>query len=198
MAETFDMSGALRFDLARGQVTMGGVAARVVVPVEALALLCRELPSDQLLNFGHSLGMEVGRRVSERLGTDLEAVSSEQMVDQLGGELALMGLGSLKVEFWGQAMVLGVQDSPLVFGDGNKPVDSGDRLLAAVLESALVRVTSRAVKVVPLARLDNLARLLVCNAGVKSNVEAWLNEGCHYGEALARLNETRLSSGGAS
>src|SRR5688572_30225756 len=121
MAESFDMSGALRFDLARGRVTVAGIAARVVLPVEALSLLCRELSETQLASFGHGVGNEVGRRVAERLAPSMLSVSTEQMVDHLGGELALMGLGSLAAEFWGRALVLCVVDSPLVFGDGAQP-----------------------------------------------------------------------------
>jgi hypothetical protein len=189
MAESFDTSGALRFDLARGRVTVAGIAARVVLPVEAISLLCRELPEAQLLSFGHGVGNEIGRRVVERLAPSMTNVSPEQMVDRLGGELALMGLGSLTFEFWGRAMVLAVVDSPLVFGDGGRPADGGDRLLSAVLEAALVRATGRQARVVPLSRLDNTARFVVCNDNAKRHVLEWLGEGCHYGEALARLND---------
>lgn len=183
------MSGALRFDLSRGRVTVAGIAARVVLPVEALSLLCRELPEAQLATFGHGIGNELGRRVAERLAPTLSSTSTEQMVDHLGGELALMGLGSLNVEFWGRAMVLAVVDSPLVFGDGGRPSDGGDRLLSSVLEGALVRATGRQVRVVALSRQDNTARFVVCNESAKRHVLEWLNEGCHYGEALARLND---------
>ncbi|HEX2732590.1 MAG TPA: hypothetical protein VHM70_13350 [Polyangiaceae bacterium] len=189
MAESFDMSGALRFDLARGRVTVAGIASRVVLPVEALSLLCREVEEPQLSSFGHGVGNEVGRRVAERLAGGMSNVSTEQMVEHLGGELALMGLGSLSVEFWGRALVLVVVDSPLVFGDGGQPSDGGDRLLSSILEAALVRATSRQLSVVPLTRSDNTVRFVVCNQAAKTHVMEWLNEGCHYGEALARLND---------
>jgi hypothetical protein len=165
------------------------VGARVVVPLEALSLLCRGLRAEELSNFGHAMGNEAGRRVAERLGRDLGPVTTQQMVEHLGGELALMGFGSLSIEIWGQAMVATVVDSPLVFGDGASP-DSGDRLLAAVLCGALLRATSRELAVVTLSRLDNTVRFVVCSRSAQSHVEAWLSDGSHYGEALARLNET--------
>lgn len=187
--ESFDMSGALRFDLVRGRVSLGGIGARVVLPLDALSVLFRSLTREQLVDFGYGLGNAVGRRLAERLSDGLGHLSSEQLVEHLGGELALMGLGSLTLEYWGQALVLTVVDSPLVFGDGGKP-DSGDVLLAAVFESALLRLTSREVQVVPLARLDATVRFVVCGRSARGHVESWLAEGCHYGEALARLNET--------
>ena len=189
MTEAFDMSGALRFDLARGRVSLGGVAARVVLPVEALSLLCRGLSDAQLSDFGHGVGNIVGQRVVERIGQNLSTLETPELVDHLGGELALMGLGSLTVEFWGRAMVISVVDSPFVFGDGNRP-DHGDVLLSSVLAGALLRITSRELAVVPLTRSDNAVRFVVCSPVAKEHIESWLSEGCHYGEALARLNES--------
>ncbi len=193
MPEPFDMSGALRFDLARGRVNLGGFGARVILPVEAISRLCRALDKEHMLDFGHSMGNEVGRRVAERLGPEMAMTTTEQLVEHLGGELALMGLGSLSLEFWGQAMVMSVVDSPFVFGDGSKP-DAGDQLLAAILQSALLRVTSRQLAVVALTRLDDTVRFVVCSTSARGHVESWLAEGCHYGEALARLNEAGARS----
>lgn len=193
MTQRFDMTGALRFDLARGRVNLGGVGARVVLPVEALSVLCRSLSEAELADFGHGLGNAVGKRVAERLGSHLNRVETEEMVDHLGGELALMGLGSLSVEYWGRAMVVSVVDSPFVFGDGRKP-DSGDELLASLIQGALLRVTSRELSVVPLSRLDDTVRFAVCGQRARELIESWLAEGCHYGEVLARLNESRASA----
>lgn len=192
MTQRFDMTGALRFDLTRGRVSLGGVGARVVLPVEVLSLLCRSLSDAELSDFGHGLGNAVGKRVVERLGSRLNRVETEEMVEHLGGELALMGLGSLSVEYWGRAMVVSIVDSPFVFGDGRKP-DSGDELLASLIHGALLRITSRELSVVPLSRVDDTARFAVCGQRAREHVEAWLAEGCHYGEVLARLNESGAS-----
>ncbi|MEN9581119.1 MAG: hypothetical protein RJA70_4128, partial [Pseudomonadota bacterium] len=108
MADSFNMSGALRFDLARGRVSTAGVSALVILPAEALLHLCQDLGAEARQSFGASIGTELGRRVAERLGTGIERCSTEELVEQLGGELALMGLGSLGVEYWGQALVFSV------------------------------------------------------------------------------------------
>jgi hypothetical protein len=63
-----------------------------------------------------------------------------------------------------------------------------------MLESALVRATGRQLRVVALSRLDNTARFVVCNDNAKRHVLEWLSEGCHYGEALARLNDAGARS----
>jgi hypothetical protein len=199
MPETFDMSGALRFDLERGRVTVGSDAPGVLLPVDALGAVCRHLDAGGVKDLGHGWGNELGRRVADRLSSDMPRVSTAQMVDHLGGELALAGLGSLSVEFWGHALILAVSDSPLRFGDrpaAGKP-DAGDRLLANILEGALIRTTGRAVRIATLARVDSIVRFVACSDAAREKIEALLAEGCHYGEALARLNEGAVAGGGS-
>ena len=198
MPETFDMSGALRFDLARGRVTVGSDASGVLLPVDALAAVCRHLDAEGLKDLGRGWGNELGRRVASRLSSSMANVTTAQMVDHLGGELALAGLGSLSVEFWGHALILAVSDSPLRFGDvGSAKPESGDRVLGAILEGALTRATGRDVRVATLTRIDAIVRYVACNEAAKEKIEALLAEGCHYGEALARLNEAAMTGGGS-
>lgn len=193
------MSGALRFDLARGRVTVGSGAPGVLLPADAIASVCRHLNADVLTDLGRGWGNELGRRVAERLSSDMPKLTTAEMVDHLGGELALAGLGSLSVEFWGHALILAVSESPLRTGDAasKRQVDSGDRLLAAILEGALIRATGRALRVATLARVDDIVRYVACNEDTKEKIEALIAEGCHYGEALARLNDGAVAGGGS-
>jgi len=192
MAEALNISGALRFDLARGRIVANNSEARVVLPVDALLGLCAELNRDALENLGASIGIEVGRRAASRLGHNLDRVSSEEVLEQMGAELALMGFGSLALEFWAAAMVLTVTESPLAVEGGTR-TNPGDALLAAVLRGALQRMFSRDLVVLCLSRSGNTARFAVCAPAAAPKLEAWLDDGCHYAEALARLNETRPS-----
>src|SRR5262245_38721231 len=110
----FDPSKAVTFDLSHGLVHLEGAPSRLLVPSDALVLLAKAAGPEAAAMFGRSLGEAMGRRVASRLAAT-EGVSStpvEVVVDHLGGELALAGLGSLGLERWGRALVLVVDQSP--------------------------------------------------------------------------------------
>lgn len=176
----FDPAHVLKFDLARGQVEVDGASARVVVPAEALVELCASAGPEALRDFGRKLGTEAGRRTQDALGQGIHNASLETLLEHLGGNLALMGFGSLGLERWGKALVFTVDGSP--FGA------RGDALLAAVIEGAVQRAAGRDVHVVPLVRDDDCVRLAVLNAGAADRVRGWLAEGTAWGEVLSRLH----------
>ena len=178
MAEPrFDPSNAVKFDLGRGQVDLDG-APRMLVPVDALLVLCKGAGPEALRDFGRTLGTEVGRRVRERIKVD--QASLESVVEHLGGDLALSGLGSLAIERWGRALVMTVSDSPLGA--------DGDGLIASVLEGALQRGMGRDARVVKLERKNGLVRLLVTAPKTAEKVQSMLASGVPWGDLLAKLH----------
>jgi hypothetical protein len=179
----FDPTHSLEFNLDRGSVKLSGSPERVLLPVDALAALVRGADPETRRDFARRLGTEAGRRVAERIdGT----ASIEAVAEHLGGEIALMGFGSLGFERWGGALVATVHGSPFR--------GEGDELLAGILEGALQRGFGRSASVVPLQRDDTLVRLLVLSQGGAERVRGWLGSGVSHGEILARLN----GAGGAS
>ena len=181
MAELgFDPSQSVKFDFARGAVEIDG-GAHLLIPTSALLALCRGAGVEAQRDFGRSLGTELGRRVMARIR--VKEASVEKIVEHLGGDLALVGLGSLGAERWGQALVLTMTKSPLD--------REGDALVAAVLEGALQRAMARDATAVPLAREDGHARYLVISASAAGKVRAWLGEGVPWGDVLARLHEVK-------
>lgn len=181
MSEPFNPTHAVRFELGRGRVSLDGTEARVLVPAAALGKLCASAGAEAVTDFGRNLGTEIGRRVHSRL--DGSAPSVPALVEHLGGDLALAGLGSLTVEIWGRALVFVVVDSPL----GGQ----GDLLLASVLEGALQRALGRDTSLVELERADGRVRFAVLNPKTADGVRKWLGEGVSWGDALARLNGTK-------
>lgn len=180
MAHTrFDPSRAVKFDLGRGVVQLDGSDGRVLVPADTLLALCTSAGEEATRDFGRTLGSEIGRRAAGRLGSTAEA-GLEDVLEHLGGDLALGGFGSLGIERWGRALVMTVNDSPLGA--------AGDALLAAVLEGAIQRALGRDASVVPLAREGEWARLLVVGDKAAAKVRGWLAEGVAWGDALARLH----------
>lgn len=182
---SFDPTGTVTFDFRRGRVELSGATERVLIPADALSALLRSAGSEGVRDFGRQLGTEIGRRVGERLGDGGAEASVEAVVEHLGGDLALMGFGSLGAERWGRALVLVISDSP--FGA------QGDELLAAVIEGVVQRAFGRDASVVRLAREDRDVRLLVTGQSGAERVREWLGSGVAWGEALSRLQ-----AGGAS
>jgi len=176
MATRFNPSGSVSFDLVRGRVDCSG--DHVLVSADALVDLCRAAGDDAISDFGRRLGTAAGRRIADRLGDTTQA-SLEEVLEHLGGELALLGLGSLGLERWGRALVLTIDGGP--FGQ------QLDRLLGAVLEGALQRTFGRDCHAAKLMRDDRQVRFLIASAAGASKVNEWLGSGVSYGEALTRL-----------
>lgn len=178
----FDPTHSLEFNLDRGSVKLSGSLERVLLPADALAALLRGADAETRRDFARRLGTEAGRRVAERLDA---GANSEAVVEHLGGEVALMGLGALGVERWGRALVVTVTGSPLRA--------EGDELLAGLVEGALQRAFGRHTAVVALGRDDTLVRLLVVSSNAAERVRAWLAEGTSFGDVLGRLNGSASS-----
>jgi len=179
----FDPTHSLEFNLDRGSVKLSGSPERVLLPADAIAALLRGADAETRRDFARRLGTEAGRRVAERIdGT----AGIEAVAEHLGGEIALMGLGSLGFERWGGALVATVHGSPFRA--------EGDEVLAGVLEGALQRGFGRNAAVVPIQRDDTLVRLLVVSASGAERVRGWLGAGLAFSDVLARLSGAGASS----
>jgi hypothetical protein len=121
------------------------------------------------------------KTLAERLGREANQATVESLLEHLGGEIALTGLGNLGVERWGRALVMTFDGSPA--GSG------GDTLLAAVLEGAIQRVFGRDCSVVKLERDAETVRLLVASSKTASSVREALSKGASWGELLEKLHE---------
>jgi hypothetical protein len=151
----------------------------VLVPAEALALLCKDADPEAVQSFGRRLGVEVGRRAAEGLN-QISRASIEAVVERVGAELALMGLGSLAVERWGRALVCSVSAAPLGL--------EADALVGSVLEGVLEDAFGRAARAVPLGRVGEEARFLIINPNGAIQVDKWLAQGSSWGQVLERLH----------
>jgi len=176
---TFDPTRAVVFDLEQGQVSLGASGPVLVLAADALTHLCGQIDVASVRQFGAALGKQAGARIRARLGT-AAAVTLDVMVDQLGGELSLGGLGSLGIERWGQALVVHIAHSPL----GRAAYD----LMSAYMESALQAVVSRDVQAVVLERGTQSFRLLLCSKAASARVKGWIASGGSWGDALAALH----------
>jgi hypothetical protein len=186
----FDASKAVTFDLSRGQIQKED-ESRLLVSAKALVSLCQAAGPEATTAFGHAAGSAIGEAVAkrfERAGADTKGASIESVVDHLGGELAIAGFGALSIERWGRALVLLVDRGP----SGAE----GDKLLAALLASAVSKATKVEARCVRLARDGDRARFLIAGPKGAEKVRDWLMSGVSWGEALVRLHP-RTPSGDA-
>lgn len=179
---SFDPSRAVVFDLNRGQVMLNGGAAALLIPAEALVQLCAGLDAVAVRQFGALLGRHAGGRVRGRVSAAV-VPTLEAMVDHLGGEMSLAGLGSLVMERWGQALVARIECCPLA---------QPHELMSAYIEAAIEAAVGREVTAVALERGDRSIRLLLCSKAASTKVRAWLVGGMSWGDALAALHQGAL------
>jgi hypothetical protein len=176
---SFDPTMAVVFDLAQGQVNLADGGAMLMVPADALAQVCGSLEAGAVRRFGEVMGKQAGERVSTRLGVGA-IPTLEVMVNQLGGELSLAGLGALSIERWGDALVVQIEGCPLG--------SAAHSLMSAYVEGAVLGATGRAARAVPLERSSSSFRLLLCGDEAASRVQGWLAAGRTWGDALAALH----------
>lgn len=176
---SFDPTRAVVFDLERGHVSFEGGAPLLLLPAELVAAICGRLEPGVVRQLGVVLGRQAGNRVRARLGHAL-VPSLELMVEQLGGELSLSGLGAFAVERWGQALVVRVEGYPLAA--------QGQELMGGYIEGALLAAVEREVTALALERSERTLRLLLCSKAASLRVKSWLGAGSSWPDVLAALN----------
>lgn len=181
MIPRFDPTRAVVFDLVQGQLRDDEGVGRLNVPADALLRLCAAAGSEAARDFGRSLGTELGRRIVRRLGDAAQSASTEAWVEHLGGELALVGLGNMRFESWGKALVASIASFP----------HGAEALIAAVLEGALQRALGRDVVAVPLGASDETLRLAILHPRAATKVRDWLSTGSSWSQVLERLHDSR-------
>ncbi len=183
----FDPAHALRVDLDRGQLTLAGSGDQFLVPSSWLAEWVGASSTDTVRSFGARLGTELGRRLQDRLGDSLQSVTVETLVDHLGGELALLGFGSLVLERWGRALVLTLR--------GAGAHASLEQLSSSLLEATLQRAFSRDTAVVNLGRTQGELRMVVVAPDVRETVCAWVEQSVPFADVLVRLHNPDSTPG---
>jgi hypothetical protein len=176
-ASSFNPSHAVRFDLPGGSVRSGDSGDRLLlISSAALMDLVQSAPSEAVEALGRSLGSAIGRRAASRIG-DPTGSSIDDFVTQLAGEVALAGLGVLSVERWGRALVVVLEDSPLL-----------GMLVVPFVTAALEGASKRDVSGVLLAYGPRAARVLVSSEGAVDRVRGWIASGVAWGDAIAKLH----------
>lgn len=177
MTPRFDPTRAFIYDLARGQLRDDEGASRLNLPAHVLLRLCEHAGPEGTSEFAQTLGAELGRRVADKLGSEKDAANVEVWTEHLGGQLALVGLGDMKVEQWGRALVLRISGAP----------DGMTKILEGVLEGALQRGLSRKATAVGFER-GNETEFLVVSDDAAPHIRSLAKGGSSLGHVVEELH----------
>lgn len=179
LSNSFDPTSAVVFELGEGRVRRAEGQPVVLLPAAVLAELCSSLNEAQLAKLGAAMGTAAG----SSFGAAGSGWTLPQIVEQLGGEISLAGLGSFSIERWGSALVVQVQGCPLQA--------SGPAVMAAYVRGALHALVGTEVTAVPVETSQFAFRILLCGAAAASRVTQWLAAGKSFGDALASLQSSQ-------
>lgn len=172
----FDPGAYYQFDLAQGQVR-SRAGHRVVVWSDevASALVSTALAANDTAALGR-LGALLAAEVKRGLSNAAEE-SPEAVATHASGVLGLFGLGTLRMEQWGDALVVAI--------DGAPSLDSQHRALGAIvggLFGALIGQDIAAISV------GDDTRFLLVDRSAESAVSAWTKQGLDLGAIVSRLS----------
>jgi hypothetical protein len=175
----FDPTHSVRFDLPRGSVIAGEEERHVLLPCAALDDLVLIAGTEAAVAVGRALGAAIGKRVAARLGgvAGARGSSIEQVVRDMAGELATLGLGVASVERWGRALVIAVE----------RPAVADLPFLSSIVEGMLVGASDAKVSCTSLGRDGPTVRILAASEGAIARARSMLDTGTPWGDVLARL-----------
>lgn len=170
---SFDPGGFFQFDLAKGSVRSRGGTRVLLVSEAVLAPLINTAVANGDLTAIRSLGSQIGTLVGNTLSGPANAASPSQVIGTAGAIMSLFGWGRLKLEQWGDALVLQVEGLP--------PLDEDNLAVAALLGGLFSTLCSTEVACVPIART---AKYMMVDPRIAEQVWSWAKEG----ESLAAIS----------
>jgi hypothetical protein len=173
---SFDPSGFFQFDLANGSVSAHGGPRVLMLSESVLAPLVRMAVEQNDLTSVRGLGSELGTLVGRSLGGQPGARSAIEVIGHAGGILSLFGWGRLRLEQWGDALVLHVEGLP--------PLDEDNLAVAALLGGMFSGLCSTEVACVPIGMT---ARYMMVDPEIAEQVWTWAKEGSGVAAIVDRL-----------
>lgn len=177
---SFDPGGFFQFDLAKGAVRSRGGGRVLLVSESVLAPLVNTAVAHGDLTAVRSLGSQIGSIVAASLGASPQGMAPAQVVGCAGAVMSLFGWGRLRLESWGDALVLHVEGLP--------PLDDDNLAVAALLGGLFSTLCSTEVACVPIARTP---RYLMVDPSIAEQVWTWSKEGDSLGAISSKLVATQ-------
>jgi membrane protein YqaA with SNARE-associated domain len=173
---SLDPGAFFQFDLAKGSVRSRGGNRVLLVSESVLAPLINTAVAHGDLTAVRSLGSQLGTMVATTLGTAPSGLSPAQVIGHAGGVMSLFGWGRLRLEQWGDALVLHV--------DGLPPLDEDNLAVAALLGGLFSTLCSIEIACVPIART---AKYMVVDPRIAEQVWIWSKEGESLASIVSKL-----------
>ncbi len=177
---SFDPGGFFQFDLAHGNVRSRGGSRVLVVSEDVLAPLIRTAVGQGDLTAVRSLGSQLGTLVSASLGKNAAGRSPGDVIGHAGTVMSLYGWGRLRLEQWGDAMVLQVDALP--------PLDPDNLAVAALLGGLFSTLCGSEVACVPLARST---KYIMVDPTVAEQIWTWSKSGESLASIASKLAVTQ-------
>ena len=171
----FDPGAFYEFDLSSGKVR-GRTGARVIVlSDDVLGPLVAAASAQGDLTPVRTLGSLLGHEVVASLGSAPMGLPSDAVLSHVQAVFAMHGFGALSFERWGDALVLGLTDGPVL--------DAAWLGLAALLGGMLSVTTQLEVACVPVEP----GRFLVCDPSIAGDVWNAAQSGASLGAIIGSL-----------
>lgn len=181
------------FDLASGSVRLPTGEPQVLLPASVVSALVSTAPASR--DLGRLIGSEVAGRARIRRAMSgatnedtLRSLSLMDLVDLIGGELALLGLGNLRTERWGAALLFVLEPCSL---DAR-----ADALLSGIVEGAVAASGGRDLRAVVVDREERTVRLLICNEVAMKKAETLRKQGVGFTGIVSQLQGVAEPRGG--
>ena len=174
--EGFDPGSFFQFDLAAGSIRSRGGGRVLVLSEKSLAPLISTAVGSGDLTAIRSLGSQLGTLVAASLGKPVNSLPPSEVIGHAGSAMSLFGWGRLKLEQWGDALVLNVEGLP--------PLDEDNLAVAALLGGLFSTLCTTEVACVPLART---AKYMMVDPLVAERVWAWSKSGENLASIASKL-----------
>jgi hypothetical protein len=169
---SFDPGAFFQFDLAKGNVRARGGSRVLVVTEGVLGPLINTAVSNGDLTAIRSLGSQLAHIATTSMNAQPNAATPEEVIGHAGGVMSLFGWGRLRLEHWGEALVLHVE--------GMAPLDDDNLAVAALLGGLFSTLCAVEVACVPVAQTG---RYMMVDPRIAEQVWNWSKEG----ESLAAI-----------
>lgn len=173
---SLDPNAFFQFDLAKGSVRARGGSRVLIVSENVLAPLIHTAVANGDLTAVRTLGSQLAMLVQSSLPGQANALSPAQVIGHAGAVMTLFGWGRLRLEQWGDALVLNV--------DGMPPLDDDNLALAALLGGMFSTLCASEVACVPLGKTT---RYMMVDPRIAEQVWSWAREGDSVGSIAQKL-----------